>query len=499
VWGYVLLIGAPDAAARSALLFSVIALARVAGRPLEAEGALAAGYLALAVLDPGAPGRPGVQLAVAGALGLTRFAPQLDRSLARRAPGLPRGLRGAVSAGVGATLASTPIVAWHFERVSLMSVPGTMLAGPLVALAIPGVLLMLLLDPLWGPLSSFVAGGADVVLAALIVVVDACARPAWASVAAPRGWVLAGLVGCAAALLCLAGAAGVGRPVRRLVLSAGAAAAIALAPVARALGDRDTVAIEMLDVGQGDAVLVRTPASRWVLIDTGPRSDGFDAGARRVVPALARRGVRRLELLVLTHPHLDHVGGAPAVLRAVQVAGVLDPGQPQGSAGLLDALDAAQERSVPWTITSAGAVLRLDGLELAILHPSGPPAPPDADPNDVSVVVALRYGAFTALLDGDAPREVEERVAARAGAVDVLKVAHHGSATSSSSAFLERVHPALALVSVGRANGFGHPHPQVLARLQAAGVRVLRTDRVGTIRVRARADGGWTVTTERPD
>jgi competence protein ComEC len=236
-----------------------------------------------------------------------------------------------------------------------------------------------------------------------------------------------------------------------------------------------------------------------VLIDAGPRSDGFDAGARRVLPALTRLGARRLELLVLTHPHLDHVGGAPAVLRATRVARVLDPGQPQGSAGLLAALEAARERSVPWTIASAGTVLRLDGLELEVLHPTGPPAPPEVDPNDVSVVVALRYGAFSALLGGDAPRHVEERIAASVGSVDVLKVAHHGSATSSSSVFLERVRPALALISAGRGNGFGHPHPQVLARLQAAGTRVLRTDLVGTIRVRARADGSWTVATQRPD
>jgi competence protein ComEC len=218
-----------------------------------------------------------------------------------------------------------------------------------------------------------------------------------------------------------------------------------------------------------------------------------------VLPALTRLGARRIELLVLTHPHLDHVGGAPAVLRGTRVARILDPGQPQGNEGLLAALEAARERSVPWTFASTGTVLRLDGLELEVLHPTGPPASPEVDPNDVSVVVVLRYGAFNALLGGDAPRHVEERIVDRVGPLDVLKVAHHGSATSSSSVFLERVRPALALISVGRGNGFGHPHPQVLARLQAAGARVLRTDLVGTIRVRARADGSWTVTTERPD
>ena len=497
VWGYVLLIGAPDAGVRAAILFSLLILARWVGRPLVTEGALAFAFLLLAVLDPGGPGRPGFQLSFAGAAGLTRFASPLNERLRLSLPRLSPGLRRALSAGVGATLATMPVVAWHFERISLIGIPGTMVAGPLVALAIPGVLLVLVTAPLSGSLAEFLAGGTDLVLAVLVVVVEAFARPGWASVGVSRGWVLAAAVGIGGAALSLVAVTGVGRGARRVVLAAGALAAIVVAPVAKAVADRGTVGIEMLDVGQGDAILLRSPGRRWVLVDAGPRSEQWDAGLRRVIPALRRRGIRRLEALVLTHPHLDHVGGAAAVLRGVQVGLVLDPGLAQGSGAFIEALEAAAERNTPWSVTEGGTVLRLDGMVLEVLRPEGPTARPDVDPNDVSVVLLLSHGAFSALLTGDAPGDLEEEIAAAAGPVNLLKVAHHGSSTSSSAAFLSQVRPALALVSAGQGNRYGHPTPQVINRLREAGARVLRSDLNGEVNVRAREDGSWTVSMQR--
>ena len=371
VWGYVLSIGAPDAGVRAALLFSVMIVARWAGRPLSSEGSLASSFLLLALLDPGGPGRPGFQLSFAGAAGLTRLGPAIDERARVLLPRIPSGIRGAFSAGLGATLATIPIVAWHFERVSLVGIPGTMVAGPLVAVAIPGVLLVLLVEPIAPGLARFLAGGTDVVLAALVWVVDAFASPSWASVGVNRGWVLAALVGVGGAAASLVWVTGVGRGTRRLVMAAGAALAIELAPMAQAVADRGTVGIEMLDVGQGDAILVRSPGRRWVLIDAGPRSDDFDAGLRLVLPALRRRGIRRLEALVLTHPHLDHMGGAPAVLHGVRVAQVLDPGQAQGAGPFIEALEAAAAERTAWSVANQGEVLRLDGMTLEVLHPPG--------------------------------------------------------------------------------------------------------------------------------
>jgi competence protein ComEC len=381
-----------------------------------------------------------------------------------------------------------------------VGIPGTIAAGSLVSVAIAGLLLVLAIGPWSEAAASFLVGGIDVVLAALIRVVEWFAAPTWAAVMVGRSWVLAGLIGWAAVALVLSRATGLGRGTRHVVMAGGAAFAIVLAPPLRAVADRGTLAIEMLDVGQGDAVLIRSPAGRWILVDAGPRSDGWDAGERVVVPALRRRGVRRLEALVLTHPHLDHGGGAAAVLRALDVGVVIDPGRPFGTAGFVDALEAAEAAGAPWVATTRGALLRLDGITLEVLHPTGLPVPPDVDPNDVSVVLLVRYGAFGALLTGDAPRAVEEALPATVGSVQVLKVGHHGSETSSSGALLAALRPAVALVSAGRGNRFGHPHPSAVARLEAAGASVRRTDLEGDLTVRGREDGSWTLSAERaPD
>jgi competence protein ComEC len=255
-----------------------------------------------------------------------------------------------------------------------------------------------------------------------------------------------------------------------------------------------TLEVVMLDVGQGDALLLRSPRDRWILVDTGPRTPGFDAGARTVLPFLRRRGVRELALLLLTHPDMDHVGGAGAVLEGVPVRGVMDPGKVVGTEVFFHALEAAEAGGVPWHLARAGDSLNLDGVALRVLWP--PEEGIEAlDPNEASVVVEVRFGEFAVLLTGDAGTEAEAEFLSRlySPTVQVLKAGHHGSATSTSPELLERTSPSLALVSVGRRNRYGHPHPSVLRRLENSGVRVLRTDLDGPVTIRGRKDGAFRV------
>lgn len=244
----------------------------------------------------------------------------------------------------------------------------------------------------------------------------------------------------------------------------------------------------------GDAAAIRTPAGRWLLVDAGERDDGWDAGERRVLPFLRARGVKRLEALVLTHPHADHVGGAAAVLRSMPVERVIEPGMPLGSPVYLETLRAAEERGVPWSAARQDRVLRVDGVEILFLWPAPEAVEAPEDPNDVSAVLLVRYAGFGALLTGDAPAWVEERLVARYGDsldVDVLKAGHHGSRTASSARLLDAATPELAVVSAGLRNDYGHPHAEVLRRLQARGIPVARTDQDGTVRVEAEPGGEW--------
>ncbi len=236
-----------------------------------------------------------------------------------------------------------------------------------------------------------------------------------------------------------------------------------------------------------------------MVVDTGPKGRSWDAGARIVLPYLRRRGVSRLEALILTHPDLDHIGGGKVVTETLDPRFIMDPAQAAGKDAYVDILEVATDKGIPWIETKRGFVLELDGVRFEVLYPDGPAITPagKSDSNAQSVVVLVRYGAFEALLTGDAPTEVEERLLADLpGDLELLKVGHHGSNTSTSPELLDRTSPELAVVSVGARNRYGHPHAAVLERLVDAGLRVLRTDERGHVRVRARRSGLYEVRTQ---
>ena len=273
----------------------------------------------------------------------------------------------------------------------------------------------------------------------------------------------------------------------RLMGAVAAAGLVALTLVATARPDGRFHVI-VLDVGQGDALLLQGPAGGRVLVDTGPDPD-------RLVQLLDARiptWDRRLDLLVLTHPHEDHVAGAALLLRRYRVGRVVEPGM-RGSGPGWEALVAElQARGRSTGRLAAGDRVRIDGIDVRVLWPAPgtvPEAPGSTGTavNDVSIVLDVRCGARRFLLMADAEQEVDAAllsggaVSAGQPRVDVLKVAHHGSRTATTAALLDAVRPVVAAISVGADNDFGHPAPETLDRLAASGARVLRTDLDGTV------------------
>ncbi len=234
-----------------------------------------------------------------------------------------------------------------------------------------------------------------------------------------------------------------------------------------------------LDVGQGDALLLETPAVR-VLVDGG--EDG--AAARH----LARRGIRHLDLVIATHGDLDHVGGLPEVLETVAVGELWLHPSPDGKEAVDRLVAAARARDVPIRGPLAGAILRVGDLTLEVLAPwpdllddSGPDAS-----NDASIVLRASTAGVAVLLGGDSGAAVHRRLIASAPdrlRADVLVLPHHGSSTSDLR-IIEVVAPDLAVVSAGRDNPYGHPHREVVAELGRLGIPLRRTDREGTVTVR---------------
>lgn len=240
--------------------------------------------------------------------------------------------------------------------------------------------------------------------------------------------------------------------------------------------------VAMVDVGQGDGMVIRGPSGHVIVLDTGKNGDP-------IVDYLRANGITRVDLLVLTHPHADHIGGADEIIEAVEVQRVLDPLSERASQTYEKLLTSFEARGIPVLEGRRGRRVKLDeGIELLLLAPPNPHIHGTrSDANSNSVVMRLTYGRISILFMGDAEHETEESVMAAAAEMPlgstILKVAHHGSRYASHEAFLAMVQPKVALISCGKGNTYGHPAPETLERLAKHTPHVFRTDEVGTIRL----------------
>jgi beta-lactamase superfamily II metal-dependent hydrolase len=264
----------------------------------------------------------------------------------------------------------------------------------------------------------------------------------------------------------------------------------------------DELRVHVLDVGQGDSVLVIAPGGKTALVDAGNPGNG-----KKILAALQREGVAQIDLLVATHAHADHIGAADEVIKGITVSNVLDSGVPNTTKNYEDFLKAIKDRGVTLIEATPNQTFDLgNGAILTVLGPTEPLFTKDQlrsggnEPNANSVVLRLDYGEFSMLLTGDAEAQTEQRLIERDSRLDadVLKVGHHGSKYATSENLLRRGEFKAAVISCGPDNRYGHPSPEVLARLKAAGLKLFRTDLQGEIKITTRGkDGDEQITAER--
>jgi competence protein ComEC len=503
VLGYACLVGSNLPTIRSTLMIATYVMAYLLDRDGDPWQTTALAALLILIVQPLSLFDIGFQLSFAGVLAILyaqRFLQPLDampvtepagRSLRSR---LHTKLREAVIISTFASLGTAPLVLYVFQRLPLIAPLANIVVLPFASIAVPLALLASFLAE-----SSQFLGDALLFLTGLVVTAMYTLIAFFAAVpyAAPRfGKVALPVIILAYGSLVLMPYGRVYRTARWGAIT-GAVAVVAWLSWPWLMVERvGPLEVTFLDVGQGDASLIRFPQGHAMLIDGGGLyRDDFDVGERVVAPFLWYQGMRRVDYLVATHPHPDHAKGLGYILKDFRVRQFWDNGA-QPPAPWYDTLrQMAMAQQVYRNVVQNGpTTLTIDGVAVELLHPTSAFQPhiqrrehgENANENNCSLVVKLTYGAISFLFTGDIEQEAE-RFLVQSGRdlrASILKVPHHGSRTSSSAMFVRAIDPKVAVVSVQRDNRFGHPHPLVVDRYTALGTQILRTDVHGAITIR---------------
>jgi len=479
--GFVVVCRPDPSVLRAAACGAVALLALATGRRRSLIPALATAVLLLVLYDPWLARSYGFLLSVLATGALLTLAPRWRETLRRHR--VPPRLAEAVAAAAAAQALCAPVVAVLSARVSLVAVPCNLLAELAVAPATVLGFAALATAPVVMPVAKVLAWGASWPAGWIADVARTGAALPGGGVDWPGSWTGALLLAVAVAVLAL-----VGRRLLRHPWLCGVCGLLLLlvvvapAPLTRVITGWPPPGwrFAMCDVGQGDATVLAAGKGTGVVVDAGPDPKLVDKCLRTL-------GITRIPLVVLTHFHADHVAGLPGVLRGRSVGAIETTSFEEPADQAEFVRRAAAERHIPITRAVAGEQRRAGPLSWQVLWPPPEPAPDQDGPNDASVTLLVRTAGLRLLLLGDLEPPAQQELlrspaAALLGGVDVLKVAHHGSAYQDPD-LIRTVAPRLALISCGEDNPYGHPAPSTVAALRAMGAVVLRTDLDGALAV----------------
>ncbi len=536
IGGYVIVAGGSPSIVRAAVMAAVVLIARESGRAGRAPAALAWAAVVLLLVEPAMIADAGFRLSVAATAGLLAWSTPLGRWIGRvTGDRLPGWLTESLGISLAAQVATLPDVLATFGRLSLVAPVVNVLVVPIVPLAMAGGVIALLGGwastlgaPAW--IATLAGLPAWLLLHLIVTIIRAGAAVPVAAVSIPAELTLP-VSALAAIMIAIVlgwrrrrrphrgrpdGAAtapppGPSRDTERKrsatkgrrrrpvlpTLSVAARAVLIGTLVAGSLGagivassTSRATRLTVLDVGQGDAILVESASGPRMLVDGGPDPSRLMLLLDERIPPWDRR----IDIVVLTHPHEDHVAGLVRVLQRYDVGRVYEPGM-HGPGPGWRAWDAELQDGPPRGTLSTGEHIGLAEIQLDVLwpDPGTVPVEPGATGraiNDISIVLLGTANGRRFLLTGDAEDDVDPELIARGlPHVDVLKVAHHGSATATSQALIDALQPSVAVVSVGARNDYGHPSSATLERLRSSGARVYRTDRDGTVSLELRTTG----------
>ena len=480
---YVPLTGADPSIVRAGIVGVLGLAAMFFSRQTDTYHFLALSAAVILTINPNSLFDPGFQLSYAAVLAIFLVAPALSAPLSS----VPAILREPVAISAAAGLVTAPILLYHFHQVPLMTIPANVAAAPVSGPVMLMGVLSTAVAPVSGSLNWLLNALAAVCTGYLVTVARFFASLPRATYTGDAPGLLAMsafyamlvLMVRAAGKTGLAGAVAWVRQRRSYMLAAVLLPAllIGLAWLGGGTGKApDSYTVSCLDVGQGDATLIQVPGGATVLIDGGPGSD--------IVRLLREHGVRRLDAVILTHPHADHLSGLLPVVRKYDVVRFYDASPLTASPLYRDLLQELERQGTPYGTLKRGQVLRFQELQLKVLHPGESRHEDDA--NADSLVLNASYRGLDILLPGDA--EGETLLTLDLEPVDIYKVGHHGSKDDYMEQVLRKIKPQIAVISVGEGNSYGHPAESTLTKLAAAGSRVYRTDQRGTVTISLAGD-----------
>jgi competence protein ComEC len=455
------------------------------GKPRSTATLLSGAVLVLLMLDPWLVWSIGFQLSVAATAGMVALGTPLAERLRRAMPG-PLAL--AFGASLAAQLGVTPVLLFHFHEVPLITIPANIAAFPAVSPALLLGLLAAVAGLLWYQAGRIVAGLAMIPLCWLEGVANRLAKAPVSHLTSGGGpGVL--IVGAAVFIGIAWWVRSRWRPPRAAVLVVVAMFPVFVWSTALSSGPPSGLSVRFFDVGQGDSALVSTPAGAHILVDGGPDPE-------LVATDLAGQGVKRLDVVIATHPHADHIIGLPVVLARFPVGLMLEPGCPDTSSIQADLDTAIADEHVSVRYPRLGDSFTVGDVRLDVLSPDRCWVNTNSDPNNDSLVILLTYRSDTVLLGGEPEQPAQQQLLDESAPLhaELLKVPHHGAATSLPEVF-QAVAAEIAVISVGP-NTYGHPVPSTIAAIEATGAQVWRTDQHGDIVVLF-GPRGPTVTADR--
>ncbi len=488
---YVLLTGGAASVMRASMMAALLIIGGLIERKTDVFNILSAAALIILLIQPGQLFNIGFQLSFSAVISIVTLFPVLKNSIGHLAiwknkhvGSLLGGIADLFLVSLAAQLGTLAVTIFYFHKIPIISLLANLIVVPLIGIIVATGMAFLLLGMLSSMLAGLWAATLEGVIDLMLWVVQVCAQFDWAYITT-RSIHGVELLLIQVSVFCI------------IVLKFRRVVKIWIIillfwgnfMIWQNLSMPQRLEVAVLDVGQGDAIIVHTPQGKTMVVDVGLRFGGRDIGKDVVLPFLQARNYSQVDLLVLTHPHNDHIGGAEYLVTHIPVKQVLMPDIEYESYGYKMLQHTLDSLSIPMRSVYTGDIdTTLNPLKFRVTGPryydhSRQPS----NVNNTSIVMQLFYGESTLLLTGDAEEEVEhdQLLFGELLRSDLLKAPHHGSKTSSSMKYLSFVNPAYSLISLGDKNKFKHPAPQTIERYENIGSQILRTDHEGAILYRS--------------